>query len=223
VPTLAAGKAGREKARTDRPNDANTAAGGPGTNGNGGRPPGPPNATGNGGGGRVDPDNFTKWVARMGKHAGIPGVHPHPLRHSLATLLLAQRVGIETIADVLGHSSVVLTASTYAKVLDAGRSAALDRGAAALSGEPVRRGALGGSLAIGSGEPVRAGRGDTGILTSQASCDLAFAVFSSASSRTRTAPATALSPASCPLRVVGATCGSCSGPAPSRRRRELRA
>jgi integrase len=54
--------------------------------------------------------------------------------------LLAEGVGIETIADVLGHSSVVLTASTYAKVLDAGKSAALDRGAAALA-QPVRRGA----------------------------------------------------------------------------------
>lgn len=91
-------------------------------------------------GGRVDPDNFTKWVARMGKSAGIPGVHPHLLRHSLATLLLSEGVGIETIADVLGHSSVVLTASTYAKVLDAGKSAALDRGAVALA-QPVRRGA----------------------------------------------------------------------------------
>lgn len=69
-------------------------------------------------GGRMDPDNFSKAVARIGRQAGLDGVHPHLLRHTCATLLLDEGVDLAVVAAILGHSTVVLTANTYANVLD---------------------------------------------------------------------------------------------------------
>ena len=46
-----------------------------------------------------------------------PGRSCHALRYSLATWLLDAGVPIEFIADLLGHTSVVVTA-IYAKVVD---------------------------------------------------------------------------------------------------------
>ena len=69
-------------------------------------------------GGRMDPDNFSKAVGRLGRRAGLDGVHPHLLRHTCATLLLDEGVDLAVVAAVLGHSTVVLTATIYANVLD---------------------------------------------------------------------------------------------------------
>lgn len=43
------------------------------------------------------------------KKAGVQGLRFHDLRHTFASRLDAKGVGIETIRDLLGHSSVVLT------------------------------------------------------------------------------------------------------------------
>jgi integrase len=45
--------------------------------------------------------------------AGLPKVSIHDLRHSAATLLYAQGVPIETIADILGHSTPRITGELY--------------------------------------------------------------------------------------------------------------
>jgi integrase len=46
-----------------------------------------------------------------------PGRSCHILRHSLATWLLDAEVPTEAIVDLLGHSSIAITA-VYAKVVD---------------------------------------------------------------------------------------------------------
>jgi len=53
------------------------------------------------------------------RQAGLkqPGRSCHALRHSLATWLLEAGVPTEAIADLLGHSSIAITA-VYAKVVD---------------------------------------------------------------------------------------------------------
>jgi len=47
---------------------------------------------------------------------GLPPVRLHDLRHGAATLMLLAGQELKTIADQLGHSSVVLTADTYLSV-----------------------------------------------------------------------------------------------------------
>jgi integrase len=54
----------------------------------------------------------------------LPALSFHALRHSCASILLAQGVPVRDVAEILGHSDVRLTLSTYAHVIEAGRTCA---------------------------------------------------------------------------------------------------
>ena len=49
--------------------------------------------------------------------AELPNIRYHDLRHTAATLLLAQGVDPRTIMETLGHSQISLTLNTYAHVM----------------------------------------------------------------------------------------------------------
>ena len=51
--------------------------------------------------------------------ADLPAVRFHDLRHTAATLLLAQGVDPRTIMETLGHSQISLTLNTCSHVLPA--------------------------------------------------------------------------------------------------------
>lgn len=51
------------------------------------------------------------------KHAKLPDIRFHDLRHTAATLLLAQGVHPKVVQERLGHSTVMLTLDTYSHVL----------------------------------------------------------------------------------------------------------
>jgi integrase len=61
----------------------------------------------------LDPSNVRRTLSRIGASAGIPGLHPHALRHATASLLSAAGVRLEDIADTLGHRSITVTADVY--------------------------------------------------------------------------------------------------------------
>jgi integrase len=65
----------------------------------------------------ADPHNLHKQFRAVLTTAELPIVRIHDLRHSCATLLLAQGVDPRTIMQTLGHSQVSLTLNTYAHVL----------------------------------------------------------------------------------------------------------
>ena len=54
----------------------------------------------------------------------LPALSFHALRHSCASILLAQGVPVRDVAEILGHSDVRLTLNTYAHVIQVGRSRA---------------------------------------------------------------------------------------------------
>jgi site-specific recombinase XerD len=54
-------------------------------------------------------------VQRYCRHAGVPHVGPHRLRHALATELLARGASLVDISQVLRHNDLATTA-VYAKV-----------------------------------------------------------------------------------------------------------
>lgn len=61
------------------------------------------------------------------RDAGVRRVRVHDLRHTCASLLLAQGVGARTIMETLGHSTITMTLDTYAHVMSTTLKAAADR------------------------------------------------------------------------------------------------
>jgi len=67
-------------------------------------------------GGPLCPEHLTRTFNTLAANAGLPPVRLHDLRHGAATLMLLAGADLKTIADQLGHSSIVLTADTYLSV-----------------------------------------------------------------------------------------------------------
>lgn len=76
------------------------------------------------------PDRLTRIFRRLAAGAGLPPVRLHDLRHGAATLALAAGVDLRVVQDMLGHSSIVLTADTYTSVLPAVAHTAAEKVAA---------------------------------------------------------------------------------------------
>lgn len=54
---------------------------------------------------------------QIAKKVGIDGVHPHTLRHTFATRGLENGIDLKVMQELLGHSSIKMTADTYTHVL----------------------------------------------------------------------------------------------------------
>src|SRR5262249_29328550 len=63
---------------------------------------------------------------RMITKAGLPYIRPHNLRHTAATLLLLEGVQPHVVSNMLGHSSVAFTLTTYGQMLNEMRKPARD-------------------------------------------------------------------------------------------------
>lgn len=59
------------------------------------------------------------------KRAELPKIRFHDLRHTAATLMLADGVPLVTVSKILGHSSPAVTANIYAHALDEAKSQAI--------------------------------------------------------------------------------------------------
>lgn len=59
--------------------------------------------------------------------AGLPRIRFHDLRHSAATLMLAQGVSPRVVMETLGHSTIGMTMNVYAHVIPALQQDAADR------------------------------------------------------------------------------------------------
>jgi integrase len=82
----------------------------------------------------LDPRKVTQEFHALLKAAELPAVRFHDLRHTAATLLLAQGVDPRTIMETPGHSQISLTLNTYSHVLPALQESAAARMNAILSG-----------------------------------------------------------------------------------------
>ncbi|MCX4423033.1 MULTISPECIES: tyrosine-type recombinase/integrase [Streptomyces] len=78
--------------------------------------------------GRVaDPRSLNRMLTILCRDAGVRRVRVHDLRHTCASLLLAQGVDARTIMETLGHSTITMTLDTYAHVMSTTLKAAADR------------------------------------------------------------------------------------------------
>ncbi len=65
--------------------------------------------------GALNRDRASRMVRRIAKAAGVGHVHPHQLRHTLATQAINQGMRLENIAAMLGHKSLEMTL-VYARI-----------------------------------------------------------------------------------------------------------
>jgi Phage integrase family len=61
--------------------------------------------------------SVNRIIKRVGRQAGIDGMHAHRLRHTLATQAINRGMSLEAIAALLGHRSMRMTL-TYARIAD---------------------------------------------------------------------------------------------------------
>jgi site-specific recombinase XerD len=63
----------------------------------------------------LDRHTVTRMLNKAAKAAGVPHIHPHQLRHTLATQAINRGMSLEAIAAMLGHRSMDMTLR-YAKI-----------------------------------------------------------------------------------------------------------
>ena len=82
----------------------------------------------------MDPDNFSHSFSRLCEKAGLGHWHPHELRHSGASLMLAQGTPLHVVSEVLGHASITITKDVYGHLLEGDKRAAAESMSQALFG-----------------------------------------------------------------------------------------
>ena len=75
----------------------------------------------------LDPDNVSHWFSRICRRAGLGHWHLHELRHSGASLMLAQGTDLYVVSEVLGHSSVAITKDVYGHLVEGQKRVAAAR------------------------------------------------------------------------------------------------
>lgn len=67
------------------------------------------------------------WFDRAAVEIGMPGLVPHELRHTAASLAVSSGANVLVVSRMLGHANPALTLSTYADLFDADLDAVADR------------------------------------------------------------------------------------------------
>lgn len=65
----------------------------------------------------IHPDTLSRWFREFAKKNGFPGVHIHTLRHTYASLMIADGVPLVVISKRLGHAQVSTTSNIYSHVI----------------------------------------------------------------------------------------------------------
>ena len=70
---------------------------------------------------------FRKWLKDYCEWCGVPRIPVHALRHTFASVLIANNVDARTAADILGHSSASLVLDVYANPQDEAKRRAVQK------------------------------------------------------------------------------------------------
>jgi len=72
----------------------------------------------------VDPDNFAHYFHSLCRRADLGHWTPHELRHSAASIMLAQGTPLWVVSEVLGHASMAITKDVYGHLVGSEKQAA---------------------------------------------------------------------------------------------------
>lgn len=65
----------------------------------------------------IHPDALSKWFHDFVKRSGLPPIHVHSLRHTYASLMIADGTPLVVVSRRLGHAQVSTTANIYAHMI----------------------------------------------------------------------------------------------------------
>jgi integrase len=102
-------------------------------------------------GSALHPASVTARFERLAREADLPPIRLHDLRHGAATLALAGGANLKVVSEMLGHSSIGITADTYTSVLPEVARAAAEAAARLVP----RRTPAGGDVPISSPSGTR--------------------------------------------------------------------
>lgn len=74
----------------------------------------------------MDPGSYTSWFKGFVKRAELPEIVPHSLRHTNATLQIANNVPLTTVAGRLGHATPSTTTRIYSHEIKSADAAAAE-------------------------------------------------------------------------------------------------
>jgi len=74
----------------------------------------------------MHPDTLSGWFRDFIKKTDLPQIHIHSLRHTNATLSIANGVAVTTVAGQLGHANATTTTKIYAHSIKSAQAAAAD-------------------------------------------------------------------------------------------------
>lgn len=61
----------------------------------------------------LNPNTITAYIRQFGKKYNLPGMHPHALRHTMATLSIANGADVVSVSKKLGHCNPSVTLNIY--------------------------------------------------------------------------------------------------------------
>lgn len=74
----------------------------------------------------IHPDSLTSWIHKFIQKNNLPYANIHSLRHTNATLMIANGVNVATVSKRLGHSSTATTTKTYIHAIKSADEAAVE-------------------------------------------------------------------------------------------------
>lgn len=77
-------------------------------------------------GGKLHPDTVSDWFKKFLKRHNLPNISIHSLRHTNATLMIANGVPIKTVSSRLGHSNISTTGNIYTHAIRSADEAAAE-------------------------------------------------------------------------------------------------
>lgn len=61
----------------------------------------------------MHPQSPTRYLKKFSKRYGVPGLHPHKLRHTFASIAITNGADVASVSEALGHSDKAVTLRMY--------------------------------------------------------------------------------------------------------------